>query len=301
MARFKGTNRANFLKGGVADDVLLGRFGNDTILGGAGNDRSFGEAGNDLLIDGIGKDRFKGGTGADIFRFGRDGVTDRIVDFDAGEDVIDLSPLGVAGFDDLRIKQVANGVVVVAGGERLFLKGVEKAALEEGDFRFADRDPITFESLNAAGGDDPDVADIEDVDDNHRGVDWDNFFFRETDEYRGVFPENGYRPTSGTTVAFNDNGGLAEIQTADGLPFDLEQVFASAAWRDGLTLVVTGYLNDVLMGSQTFALDVKDPILLRFDDAHFDHVDEVEFVAFGGEEVFGIGNPQVSFDDFVIF
>lgn len=93
----KGGN--DFLNGGVGSDTLIGNSGRDHLfgLGGADTlrgdgdvDRLNGGGGDDTLIGGRGDDRMKGGAGADTFVFGlRDGH-DRIDDFNAAQDMIDL-------------------------------------------------------------------------------------------------------------------------------------------------------------------------------------------------------------------
>ncbi|MGI1661990.1 M10 family metallopeptidase C-terminal domain-containing protein [Palleronia sp. KMU-117] len=70
------------LGGTALDDILVGGFAADTLSGGAGDD---------LLFDGAGADLLSGGTGADVFVFALDGATDRIADFNAAQDRIDLS------------------------------------------------------------------------------------------------------------------------------------------------------------------------------------------------------------------
>ena len=50
-----------------------------------------GVSGDDLLRDGAGMDQLTGGTGADTFTLVGDGSTDRITDFEPGQDRLDLS------------------------------------------------------------------------------------------------------------------------------------------------------------------------------------------------------------------
>jgi len=50
-----------------------------------------GVSGDDLLRDGAGMDQLTGGTGADTFMLVGDGSTDRITDFELGQDRLDLS------------------------------------------------------------------------------------------------------------------------------------------------------------------------------------------------------------------
>lgn len=61
----RGGSGDDLLKGGLADDQLLGDEGNDTLFGGAGADRLQGNEGNDSLTGGLGVDQFDGGQGID--------------------------------------------------------------------------------------------------------------------------------------------------------------------------------------------------------------------------------------------
>lgn len=97
------------LDGGDGDDHLLGGDGKDQLWGGAGADHLAGGAGNDRLDGGSGDDRLDGGPGADVLTGGPGRDTfyfpnaadslgksrDRITDFRSGEDVLDLSALGL--------------------------------------------------------------------------------------------------------------------------------------------------------------------------------------------------------------
>ncbi|WP_372611849.1 calcium-binding protein [Aquicoccus sp.] len=102
-----GGRGADELRGGDGHDSILGKSGNDTLFGGEGNDllsggegndTLYGNQGSDTLDGGAGADEFYGGHDADIFRFksaddigGRGVPQDRIMDFEQGLDVIDLS------------------------------------------------------------------------------------------------------------------------------------------------------------------------------------------------------------------
>lgn len=100
-----GNAYVNMLSGGLGSDVLYGRDGDDNLLGGGGDDQLFGdkgndellgEAGNDILRGGSGKDSMTGGLGSDRFVFvaieatGNGSGSDRILDFQSGQDSIDL-------------------------------------------------------------------------------------------------------------------------------------------------------------------------------------------------------------------
>ncbi|WP_368184382.1 hypothetical protein [Aestuariibius sp. HNIBRBA575] len=94
------------LFGGANADELYGGAGSDTLQGGAQADLLDGGAGADTLQGGTGRDTLTGGTGNDVFVFNSIGETnsiarndghaltwsaDVITDFNAAQDVIDLS------------------------------------------------------------------------------------------------------------------------------------------------------------------------------------------------------------------
>ncbi len=107
----RGISGTNSLWGGAGNDRIFGGLGSDRIDGGAGDDTLHGGAGNDLIAGGAGTDRLVGGAGRDTFVFKQvsdsragDGI-DRIMDFQIGQDLIDLSHFGantaVSGQQDL--------------------------------------------------------------------------------------------------------------------------------------------------------------------------------------------------------
>lgn len=115
--RFEGWGGNDRMSGHGGNDTLIGGTGNDTLdggadsdrlLGGAGQDRLVGAAGGDRLEGGSGNDRLEGGLGRDLLFGGSDSVRDvfifrartetavgaqrdKIFDFRAGQDDIDLS------------------------------------------------------------------------------------------------------------------------------------------------------------------------------------------------------------------
>ncbi|MEM7525769.1 MAG: hypothetical protein AAF360_18845, partial [Pseudomonadota bacterium] len=85
-----------------------------SLIGDAGVNTLAGRAGDDLIISDEGADLVTGNGGADTFVIaprGRDTVTD----FTLGEDLLDVSALGVMGFEELKISDRV-GLVEVAGG-----------------------------------------------------------------------------------------------------------------------------------------------------------------------------------------
>lgn len=77
--------------GSGGDDTLNGTSQDDVILGGDGDDTLSGGAGDDIIVDGAGNDILIGGQGADVFTLDSDGNDDTILDFQRGEDTLDLS------------------------------------------------------------------------------------------------------------------------------------------------------------------------------------------------------------------
>ena len=95
-----GTNGANMLTGGAAEDTLQGLGGNDSLWGGGGADILQGDGGNDTLYGGWGGDLLIGGNGADRFLFtsvadSQVGAADVIADFNRS----DKDRISVAGID----------------------------------------------------------------------------------------------------------------------------------------------------------------------------------------------------------
>ncbi|CAH0137607.1 M10 family metallopeptidase C-terminal domain-containing protein [Pseudomonas brassicacearum] len=111
------------IAGGVGDDALHGSYVPEHLSG---------HDGNDLLDGGGQRDVLEGGTGADVFRITSIGdsyrtdtqaFSDRIVDFDANQDRIDLSSLGFSGLGNGLDATLA--VQVNDTGTRTYLKSFE--------------------------------------------------------------------------------------------------------------------------------------------------------------------------------
>lgn len=96
------TGRDNDLVDGNGgnDFISLGR-GNDVGVGGAGNDIIVGGRGEDILTGGLGNDKLYGGQDADIFVFKTGDGHDKVIGFEDGVDLIDLSGTSFESFADL--------------------------------------------------------------------------------------------------------------------------------------------------------------------------------------------------------
>ncbi|MEL7098215.1 MAG: calcium-binding protein [Pseudomonadota bacterium] len=155
---FDGGANNDFLTGRSGDDTLFGGTGEDTVIGGAGDDVLFGDSGNDVLNGqggndaingGFGDDRMRGGngddtltpgSGSDILRgdagqdvFVFDSVTDtgtgatrdRIIGWEDGADLIDLSGFGALTFSAMGAVGSGTASVwfeAVSGGAQTMLR-----------------------------------------------------------------------------------------------------------------------------------------------------------------------------------
>jgi Ca2+-binding RTX toxin-like protein len=111
--RIDGQGGDDNLVGGAGNDMLLGQDGNDALSGGAGNDVIEGGHGQDILSGGAGKDLF-------VYKTADDGPVDlpnlggdTIVDFQRGQDKLDVGDL----FSDFGL---SHGGSALDGGHILF-------------------------------------------------------------------------------------------------------------------------------------------------------------------------------------
>lgn len=125
--------------GGNGNDRLGGDRGVDLLRGGAGNDTLNGGIGADTLDGGAGNDRLVGGAGRDVFIFAEDYGRDRIVGFQNGRDVVDLTGTDVESFAELRglISGGRNYAQInLDDGDVLVMGGITRAQLDASDFLF---------------------------------------------------------------------------------------------------------------------------------------------------------------------
>src|SRR6056297_1028830 len=114
----------------LSQQVITGGNSAETLTGGAGDD---------VLFDGAGADRLSGAAGADVFVFTLDGETDRITDFEPGQDIVDLSGWGrLYTLDQLTITGRSDGAQITFGNEDLILQTTGGQALTLQDFAETD-------------------------------------------------------------------------------------------------------------------------------------------------------------------
>ena len=140
----RGGGGDDLLKGGAGTDRLIGMGGNDTLKGGGGADFLKGGGGADRLIGGggadtiegnKGDDTMKGGNGPDTFRFKPGDGDDVIQRFQQGRDQVEFKR-GVADFDDLRIEQQGDDVLVSYKRGSILFENQNARAFGEDDFIF---------------------------------------------------------------------------------------------------------------------------------------------------------------------
>ncbi len=101
-----GNDSDNFIIGNNAVNTLTGLDGADRLYGLIGDDVLLGGAGDDFLWGGDGADSMTGGAGADQFRIDRPagaGGVDRLFDFVAADDRINLDDAAFAGIGELGV------------------------------------------------------------------------------------------------------------------------------------------------------------------------------------------------------
>lgn len=111
------------IEGSAGDDVLHGSYVPELLTGHEGNDLLDGGGQRDVLQGGAGADVFRINSIGDSYRTDSQSVSDRIVDFDPDQDLIDLSSLGFGGLGNGLDGTLA--VSVNDSGTRTYLKSYE--------------------------------------------------------------------------------------------------------------------------------------------------------------------------------
>ena len=131
---------------------------------------------------------------------------------------------------------------------------------------------------------------------NEGGLTWSNFLCLKTDTYPYV---SGYQPgtTSGTNVAFAYPGSTATLSRSGDNVFSLVNAQVTAAWSDGMTLTIRGFLDSTPVATITLTPLTSAPILVDLSAMH--NVNRVEFSRSGGTQHSGwSGNGnQIVIDD----
>ncbi|UUZ70497.1 calcium-binding protein [Polaromonas sp. P2-4] len=131
--------------GNDLDNLIVSGNGADTLDGGAGNDTLNSGAGHDELTGGTGNDILTGGYGNDMFKFSALGFgSDRVTDFDTdalfGQDLLNISGLGITAATfatSVTIAQQGADTLVTIGADSIQLIGVSSASVNASDFLLA--------------------------------------------------------------------------------------------------------------------------------------------------------------------
>ncbi|MHC5598405.1 MAG: PEP-CTERM sorting domain-containing protein [Nostoc sp.] len=113
------------------------------------------------------------------------------------------------------------------------------------------------------------------------GLNWDNFYYLTTPTY-GTNP-SGYQngTVSSPNVAFNAFGNPATASTVSigGGEFNFNSAYLTAAWNNGLNILVEGFLGGITKYATTVTVDSTSPTQFNFD---FLGIDSLKFTSFGG-------------------
>ncbi|MEO8245457.1 MAG: hypothetical protein ABI832_24560, partial [bacterium] len=125
----------DLLAGGAKADTLLGGDGNDTLVGGSDNDLLIGGSGSDALTGAAGDDTLTGGLGRDSFVFGAGAGHDRVTDFNAAQDQLNLQSYHFVSVvaAQAQFTQTADGVEFAFGADSILLLGLDIAAIGAGN------------------------------------------------------------------------------------------------------------------------------------------------------------------------
>ena len=122
---------------GAGGGTLNGSGADDILSGGAGPDQINGGNGNDLLSDGAGADDMRGGGGADTFILNPDDARDRILDFQAGSDRIDVSAFSqINGIGSAVITSRSYGADLRVGDDITEIHNAAGFSFDADDFDF---------------------------------------------------------------------------------------------------------------------------------------------------------------------
>jgi hypothetical protein len=129
----------------------------------------------------------------------------------------------------------------------------------------------------------------------YHGFDWNNFYVLQSANINCSYTASGYVNglVSSPNVAYNAYGSPAQVSSAN--PFTFNSVYMTAAWHNGLTVVVTGYLGATQLYQQTFTLNTYAATQFVFN---WSGVDKVDFTSYGGTNPgYGGDGTHVAFDD----
>ena len=136
-----------------------------------------------------------------------------------------------------------------------------------------------------------DLSHIQTVPNGYNGLNWSNFAALNTTGFTPSGYVNGV--VSPTNVAFN--GGGAPSEFSSGTPFNFDSAYLTAAWHNGLAVVVQGFLAGNTVYTTNLTLNTAGSTQFTFN---YVGVDRVRFSATGGTNPgFAGDGTHIAFDN----
>ncbi|MDX2241198.1 MAG: PTPA-CTERM sorting domain-containing protein [Leptolyngbyaceae cyanobacterium bins.302] len=147
---------------------------------------------------------------------------------------------------------------------------------------------LTFDEIATEGS----------ISNGYGGLNWDNFYVLNSTTFFGGAP-NGYKfgTASPEKVAYNAFGAPASVLKGS-QPFTLNSAYLTAAWNDGLNILIEGIQGINTVYSTTVVVDTTSPTLFNFN---WSGIDSLRFTSFGGVNAgYGGGGTQFALDNLTI-
>jgi hypothetical protein len=144
---------------------------------------------------------------------------------------------------------------------------------------------LTFDDLSYLGVEGP-------IPNGYGGLDWSNFYYLNS---HLVVPVSGYThgTLSGADVAFNAFGAPASVSGN----FNFVGAYLTGAWNNGLSIVVDGYNQGVLVDHETVVVNTDVPKWFEFD---YTGITKLVFSSSGGTPAgYSGAGPHFVMDNFV--
>lgn len=128
---------------------------------------------------------------------------------------------------------------------------------------------ITFDDLPA--------TEIDAIPEGYHGFIWGESFFSNVSYiHKDAVPDSGYENgvVSGDYAAFNFLASTSLIKTTGGETFDFNGASFASAWKDNTNLMVTGFLNNAALFTQTVIINTS---AAQWFDFNFFGINALEF------------------------
>ncbi len=132
------------------------------------------------------------------------------------------------------------------------------------------------------------------ISDSYGGLNWDNFYVRNTTSDFGSGYQNG--TVSNNNVALNGFGDPATV-SINNSTFDFDSADLTGAFHSG-SILVEGFSNGLLKYSQSVSVNTTTPTLFNFN---FFGIDKLEFLGVDGKDTndtYSNQGKQFALDDF---